>query len=224
MGKTPRNSEERETSLNGLLDAAFEVFAAHGYRASRLESVAAAAGVTKGAIYYHFEGKEDLLRRAVQRRHRTLFAELAERLASEPGPFSMKIRLALRGMWGHWLEPGPGRAIRLLLGEVSVELPSLFQLWVEEGPMHAWSMVRELIEAGVAAGEFRPDVDAEVASRVIVSGLMLQATMQIHLGLEELAPCDPDRLFDSAVDVFLHGLVTRGGSPVEAYGDGRSTK
>lgn len=211
MEKTLRSGEERESSLDGLLDAALEVFAERGYRASRLEAVAAAAGVTKGAIYYHFEGKEDLLRQAVQRRHRTLFAELAETLAAEPGPFSMKIRLALRRMWGHWLEPGPGRAIRLLLGEVSVELPSLFRMWAEEGPMHAWSMVRDLIEGGVAAGEFRPDVDAEVASRVVVSGLMLQATMQIHLGLDELAPCDPDRLFDSAVDVFLQGLATRGG-------------
>jgi hypothetical protein len=50
-------------------------------------------------------------------------------------------------------------------------------------------------------------VDAEVAARLVVSGLMLQAALHVHLGLGDLAPCDPDRIFDSAVDVFLHGLA-----------------
>ena len=36
---------------------------------------------------------------------------------------------------------------------------------------------------------------------------MLQAALSVHLGLDGLAPCDPDRIFDSAVDVFLHGLA-----------------
>jgi hypothetical protein len=36
---------------------------------------------------------------------------------------------------------------------------------------------------------------------------MLQAALHVHMGLDDLAPCDPDRIFDSAVDVFLHGLA-----------------
>ena len=44
-----------------LLDAALRVFAARGYRNASLEEVAAAAGVTKGAVYHHFTNKEQLL-------------------------------------------------------------------------------------------------------------------------------------------------------------------
>jgi AcrR family transcriptional regulator len=195
-----------------LLDAAFEVFAARGYRASRLEEVAEAAGVTKGAIYYYFEGKEDLLRQAVQYRHRRVFADLDRALAEEGEPAAARIRLVLRRMWAHWLAPDAGNAIRLIVGEVSVELPSLFRLWAEEGPIHAWTLVRRLIEEGVSRGEFRPDVDAEVAARLAVSGLMLQATLQEHLGLAEMAPCASDRIFDSAVDVFVRGLLRQDGA------------
>lgn len=198
---------EAGSPLPELLAAAFEVFATRGYRASRLEEVAAAAGVTKGAIYYHFEGKEDLLRRAVQHRHRSMFAELERGLAEDGAPAAARIRLVLRRMWEHWLDRDAGNAIRLVLGEVSVELPALFRLWAQEGPIHGWTLVRELIEEGVVRGEFRADVDPEVAARLVVSGLMLQATLQVHLGLADMAPCDVERIFESSLDVFLHGLV-----------------
>lgn len=44
-----------------ILDAAALRFGRHGYRATSLVDVAAEAGVTKQAIYYHFSGKEELL-------------------------------------------------------------------------------------------------------------------------------------------------------------------
>jgi AcrR family transcriptional regulator len=196
-----------------LLDAAFRVFARRGYRATRLEDVADDAGVTKGAIYHYFDSKEELLRRAVQHRHRAMFADIEASLARERAPASAKIRFVLRKVWQHWMEPGWGHAFRLLLGELSVEFPALFRAWAEEGPVHGWLLVRRLIEEGVERGEFRPDADAEVAARLVVSGLMLQAALQAQLGIDDLAPCDADRIFDSSVDLVLHGLIVTHGVP-----------
>jgi len=192
--------------LEALLNAAFRSFAVNGYRATRLEEVAEAAGATKGAIYYYFDSKEDLLRRAVETRHRAIFAEIEEAMAAERAPVSAKVRFVLRKVWQHWLEPGWGQTFRLIVGEMSLEFPALFRSWAEEGPIQGCALVRELIEEGIRRGEFRPAVDAEVSARLVVSGLMLQAVLHVHLGLDELAPCDPDRIFDSAVDLFLHGL------------------
>ena len=189
-----------------LLDAAFSVFSRKGYRAARLEEVAKAAGMTKGAIYYYFSGKEDLLRRAVEKRHRAIFREIQQALEGEDAPASAKIRLALRRVWSHWTEADWGDAFRLLVGQLSVEFPALFRTWAREGPLEGYRMVRELIAEGVEKGEFRKDVDSEAAARLVVSGLLLQAAFHVHLGLDELAPGDPDRIFDSAVDLFLHGL------------------
>ncbi len=96
---------------------------------------------------------------------------------------------------------------------MGIEFPALFRMWAEEGPIQAWTVVRELIEEGVNSGEFRRGVDPEVSARFVVSGLMMQAALQVHSGLEDLAPCDVDRIFDSSVDLFLHGLAA-GRGPV----------
>ena len=88
-------------------------------------------------------------------------------------------------------------------------------MWAEEGPIQGWSVVRDLIQEGIRDGEYRPDVDAEVSARLVVGGLMLQAAFHVHLRLDELAPCDTDRLFDSAVELFLHGLAVVHRLPAE---------
>ncbi len=211
----PTSSVPGESSSppQALLDAAFRTFAERGYRATRLEEVAEAAGLTKGAIYYHFDGKEDLLRRALQDRHRTIFDGLEAALARERAPAAARIRFLMRKVWQHWMEPGWGHVVRLMVGEVSVELPPLFHTWAQEGPVRGWGLLRELIESGVRSGEFRSDVDPDVAARVFFSGLMLQASLHVHLGLGEIEPCDPDRLFDSALDLFLHGLAVTHRAP-----------
>lgn len=219
--RSPQAESPPTSPSAAILDTAFRVFGMRGYRATRLEDVAAQAGMTKGAIYYHFESKEDLLRRAVEHRHQAIFAEIERRAAEEDAPVSAKIRFVLRKLWGHMLEPEWGHAFRLMLGEVSIEFPALFQTWAREGPIQGWSVVRDLIEQGARRGEFRPDADAEVSARLVVCGLMLQAALHIHFRTDELAPCDADRIFDSAVDLFLHGLSVAHRLPAE--GDHRQT-
>ena len=201
-----------QSPREALINAAFRVFATRGYRATRLEEVAEEAGLTKGAIYYHFDGKEDLLRQSVQHRHAEIFTEVDRELDALQAPASVKIRHVLRRLWRHLMEPAWGYAFRLILGEVRLEFPALFRMWLEEGPIRAWSTVRDLIRSGVASGEFRPDVDAEVSARIIVSGLMLQVALQVHSDAADLAPCDVDRILDSGMDLLFQGLVSR--SPV----------
>jgi len=53
----PRRAETRQR----VLDAAFEVFAERGIAATSLSEVAAAAGLTKGAVYSNFASKDDLV-------------------------------------------------------------------------------------------------------------------------------------------------------------------
>ena len=55
-----RTRPTREQTRTRLLQAASEVFAQHGYDRSSLEDVAAAAGLTKGAVYSSFASKDEL--------------------------------------------------------------------------------------------------------------------------------------------------------------------
>ena len=66
-----------------LLEAALEVFADRGYRDATVDEIAARAGYSKGAIYFHFSAKEDLF-----------FALLEERIDA---PLYMGLELLATG-------------------------------------------------------------------------------------------------------------------------------
>src|SRR5580765_2810348 len=51
-----------------LMAIAIDCFARYGYQGTSIDRIASAAGVTKGALYYHFRDKEELLFEAVQDR------------------------------------------------------------------------------------------------------------------------------------------------------------
>lgn len=56
-----KTKEEALKTREAILDAAVRVFSVQGVAGSSLASIAQAAGVTRGAIYWHFKNKEDLL-------------------------------------------------------------------------------------------------------------------------------------------------------------------
>ena len=62
-----RTKEDAEATRNKLLDAALEVFYEKGVTGASLTDVAVAASVTRGAIYWHFKDKMDLLGALIQR-------------------------------------------------------------------------------------------------------------------------------------------------------------
>jgi AcrR family transcriptional regulator len=77
-----RTQQERsEATTERLLASARELFAEQGFAATSLDQVVAAAGVTKGALYHHFQGKRDLFRAVFDREHARI-AELVVAAAS----------------------------------------------------------------------------------------------------------------------------------------------
>lgn len=61
MTSPGRNRPARSETRQRVLDAAFEVFSRQGIAASSVNDVAAAAGLTKGAVYSSFAGKDELV-------------------------------------------------------------------------------------------------------------------------------------------------------------------
>lgn len=57
-----RTKDEAQETRNRILDAAELAFSEQGVSRTSLEDIARVAGVTRGAIYWHFSGKEALLR------------------------------------------------------------------------------------------------------------------------------------------------------------------
>jgi TetR/AcrR family transcriptional repressor of nem operon len=60
LGRKMRSPRDPERTRIRLLQAAFQEMYRSGYRSADLDAILAAAGVTKGALYYHFDDKEAL--------------------------------------------------------------------------------------------------------------------------------------------------------------------
>lgn len=56
-----RTKEEAANTRAAIIEAALRCFDRHGIASSTLDQIACEAGVTKGAVYHHFEGKRDIL-------------------------------------------------------------------------------------------------------------------------------------------------------------------
>src|SRR6266516_2162531 len=100
-GVTAAETRER------LLRAAADVFAERGYDGTRVADIAAAAGVSNGALYAHFASKADLLVDALRTHGRHLLGEL---FAADPDRPVVDLLLTV----GRWLpRRWPGSRRRL---------------------------------------------------------------------------------------------------------------
>lgn len=80
-------AEAEHKSKIKLVDAAVSVVRAKGYGAARVDDICAAAGLTKGSFFHHFDSKEDLALAAAERWGATsggLFAAAAYRELPDP--------------------------------------------------------------------------------------------------------------------------------------------
>jgi AcrR family transcriptional regulator len=84
MRTVPTRAERRARTRTELIDAAERLFTAQGFHATSLDSVAAEAGYTKGAVYSNFASKEDLFFAIYERRLEQRVAEFEAILVSAP--------------------------------------------------------------------------------------------------------------------------------------------
>jgi AcrR family transcriptional regulator len=150
---TRRTQAERSaTTKTALLRAARELFAERGFAATSRDEIAELAGVTRGALYHHFDGKEAVLRAVVLE----MEMELVERVAAAA-------RAAPRGM-------DQLRAGCLAYLDACTE-PAIRRIQLLEGPaVLGWEEIRELnasysvdlLQPALAAAMNRPADDADV--------------------------------------------------------------
>ena len=106
---TPERRRQHTHDL--LLDGAEEVFARRGFAGASLEEIADAAGFTRGAIYNHFGGKEELFL-AVNERFNRRFLEGFLDLIDPSVPIAELDLASIAKRW-HELQAGDGRNFAL---------------------------------------------------------------------------------------------------------------
>ena len=98
----PKNKHQAKTeaTLRDLLDAAEKIFARDGYARTQIETIAAEAGRTKGAVYAHFKSKEDLFLALFERKVRRQIATVQS--WPEDMPFEDRIRAGRKLFVSAW--------------------------------------------------------------------------------------------------------------------------
>ena len=89
--RTKAARAEGRQAREELLSAALRVFARRGYREAGVEEIAAEAGYSKGAVYWHFSGKAELLEALLEERVDAPTREKMALLASAPPEQDMSV-------------------------------------------------------------------------------------------------------------------------------------
>jgi AcrR family transcriptional regulator len=82
-------SERSETTRGALIAAARRLFAEQGYAEVGTEQIAREAGVTRGALYHHLDGKRDLMRAVYEQLEAELSAEFGTRITPGADPLTI---------------------------------------------------------------------------------------------------------------------------------------
>jgi AcrR family transcriptional regulator len=200
-----RHADIRGTAREQLLDAAARIFAERGYRGASVASIAAAAGVTKGALYWSFKSKADLffslLDERVDRRVR-LLVQAVETIAGEDA-----------------VTPLVSQEISAVIDEQRQILLLAHEYWSlaardpELGARYAeWQRsLRELIAHALVAHHEATSVvltadPEELATAIIALSIGLSMTRMID------PESVPDQLLGDVLEVLYDGLVLRSAS------------
>ncbi|MEO7018131.1 MAG: TetR family transcriptional regulator, partial [Leifsonia sp.] len=82
-----------QRTRNTIIVGAATAFDRQGYSTASIADIASAAGVTKGALYFHFQSKDDIARAVIQRQHELSFAAGAAIIGEARPALETMIRL-----------------------------------------------------------------------------------------------------------------------------------
>jgi TetR/AcrR family transcriptional regulator, transcriptional repressor for nem operon len=193
--------------------AAIDCFARFGYQGTSIDRIARHAGVTKGALYYHFRDKEELLFGAVKDRIGGFEQQVLEEV--KPGQDALeRLRHVVDACFFHATVSNHRRFIITLMVEALDTNPRLSAEF-RNILRRMRTFLRDVIVRGQQRGQLRTDVPAEAVAAVIAGGI-IGAEVQHYQDPEEI---DLRRVLDTLVEQVTAWLSIGGtGSSVAATG------
>lgn len=209
----PRWSRRKEARPAELLAAALDLFVERGYAATRLDDVAALAGVSKGTLYLYFANKEELFKAVVRENLVPVLEEAEETLGAYTGPSVQLLREFLFGWWKRVGTSQLSGLVKLIMAE-SGNFPEVARFYHEEVISRASAFIVGMLERGIAHGEFRP-VDPLQAQQVIVAPMLMLMMWKHSYNACQLTPIAPEPYLECLFDLLANGLLT-GKMPADA--------
>ncbi|MDJ0932734.1 TetR/AcrR family transcriptional regulator [Breoghania sp.] len=185
-----KKSKRRDTAdrRNEILQAAFNLFAEHGFAQTRLEDVAKHAGIAKGTIYLYFSDKETLFEELLREAAQPVLAVM-EAVASLP---DLPVQVILRRMHMIFVDQilltHRKYLIRLLIQE-GPRFPAITEFYYRDIVRNALELISRIGQRGFESGELTSNALARFPQLVmapLLTGVIWDALFedQQHLDME----------------------------------------
>ncbi|MDA8344800.1 MAG: TetR/AcrR family transcriptional regulator [Thermaerobacter sp.] len=143
-----------------LIDSARNCFVQKGYAATSVQEIVAAARVTKGAFYYYFASKDEVLELLHDQFLESELA-LADELRRAGGSPAQRLRQMVADLVASIAQYRQN--VRIFFQEVD-HLPEVRRREIEARRRIYQAYVEEIVREGVEQGEFRPDLDTIITT------------------------------------------------------------
>jgi AcrR family transcriptional regulator len=144
----PTKAEQSEATRAKLLKVSRQLFARRGYADTSIEEIVRRAKVTRGALYHHFESKQDVFRGVYEDLQRELAQRFYDAAMREPR-IEKRLEVGCQVYLDACLDPGLQRI-------VLVDSPSVlgWDFWHEIDEKYSLGQIREALKAGMKVGYF----------------------------------------------------------------------
>lgn len=199
-----RRKDARPSELTA---AALDLFVEKGFSATRLDDVAARAGVSKGTLYLYFDSKEALFKAVIEEGMVPSLAAAEQHLAEHSGS---AVELLRHLIFGWWQQIGGTRLAgvpKLIISE-SRNFPEVAQYYHDTVIVRGRALVGSALQRGIASGEFRP-LNVETAIDVIIAPLLMLVIWRFSLCVCG-QDTDPETYLETHFNLLVNGLRPEG--------------
>lgn len=159
---TPRRRGRPGYDRETLIERSIEIFNERGYHGTSMDALARELGITKSAIYHHVGSKEDLLEQAIAQGLNQLFAVIDSQDARTEISAEERLRAVIRGSVEVLITYRDSVALLLRVrGTSAAERRAL------EKRREIDERTRALVEAAIAEGSLRSDIDPGLITRLL---------------------------------------------------------
>ncbi|MEZ5670783.1 MAG: TetR/AcrR family transcriptional regulator [Alphaproteobacteria bacterium] len=202
-------ARDAEATRARILQAALEEFAAKGLAGARVDEIAARAGINKRMIYVYFGNKERLFLAVLEEAYADIRASERQLHLADLAPRAAIERL-VAFTWDYYLRH-PG-FLRLINSENLHKARHIKKSQrIREIHPPFISMVREVLDRGVASGDFRPGIDPnQLYISIAALGyyyLTNQYTLSVIYNRELGAPAALAERLDAILDMVLRYVL-----------------
>ena len=209
-----RRARRKEARPAELLEAALALFVEKGYAATRVEEVAARAGVSKGTLFLYFPSKEALFKAVVRENIAGRFGEWQLELDSFEGDTEALLRRCY-AVWWQCIGSTRAAGITKLMFSEARNFPALALFYHQEVTEPGTALVRRILERGIARGEIRA-LDLDTGVYLVLAPILFLTLWQNSMapclpGAEDPAPLrfSPEAYLAAQAENLLLGLVPR---------------